>query len=107
MSAAGFLVMRRDGVLWGVANAAVGALTRHLGGGFRIAVGTAELAVDEIVGVVPELAVKPLAPVVRRFWPEAAGGLAIHAGGPLVVVDPRRPPRALSARPIQEQEGDE
>jgi len=32
---------------------------------------------------------------VRRFWPDVAGGLAVHAEAPLVIVDPQRPPRAL------------
>ena len=90
----GYLLMRRDGALWGVANAAVESLTRG-DGGFRVGVGAGELCIDEIVGVVAELPVRPMAAALRRFWPEAAGGLAVHAEQPLVVVDPQRPPRSL------------
>ena len=90
----GFLLVRRDGVLWGVSNGAVEGLSRH-GAQLRLAVGGAALGVDEVVGVVPELAVWPVSGALRRFWPEVAGGLAVHAEAPLVIVDPLRPPRAL------------
>lgn len=90
----GYLLARRDGVLWGVSNGAVEGLSRH-GTRYRLAVGGAELGVDEVVGVVPELAVWPVTGAVRRFWPDVAGGLAVHAGAPLLIVDPARPPRAL------------
>lgn len=90
----GFLLVRRDGVLWGVSNGAVERLSRD-GVRYRLAVGGADLGVDEVVGVVPELAVWPVASAVRRFWPDVAGGLAVHAEAPLLIVDPLRPPRAL------------
>jgi hypothetical protein len=90
----GFLLVRRDGVLWGVANGAVEGLSR-LGARYRLAVGGTELGVDEVVGVVPELAVWPVAGALLRFWPDVAGGLAVHAEAPLLIIDPRRPPRAL------------
>jgi hypothetical protein len=90
----GYLLVRRDGVLWGVSNGAVEGLSRN-GAQLRIAVGGATLGVDEVVGVVPELAVWPVTGAMRRFWPDVAGGLAVHADAPLVIVDPRRPPRAL------------
>jgi hypothetical protein len=90
----GYLLVRRDGVLWGVSNGAVEGLTRH-GARYRLAVGGAALGVDEVVGVVPELDIWPVAGALRRFWPDAAGGLAVHAEAPLLIVDPRQPPRAL------------
>jgi hypothetical protein len=108
MEKGGYLLMRHGGALWGVENAAVVSLTRggdrgERRGGFLVAVGTgepaADLWIDEIVGVVAELAVRPLTAALRRFWPEAAGGLAVHAEMPLVVVDPRRPPRVLRGAP--------
>ena len=109
----GYLLMRHGGALWGVENAAVVSLTRGRGEGagrFLVAVGglgdegepAADLWIDEIVGVVAELAVRPLTAVLRRFWPDAAdaaGGLAVHAQMPLVVVDPQRPPRVLRGAP--------
>jgi hypothetical protein len=91
---AGFLLVRRDGVLWGVSNGAVEGLSRH-GAQFRLSVGGEELGVDEVVGVVAELAVWPVTGALRRFWPDAAGGLAVHAEAPLLIVDPAQPPRAL------------
>jgi len=100
----GYLLMRHGGALWGVENAAVVSLTRGGDrgggrGGFLVAVEAADLWIDEIVGVVAELAVRPLTAALCRFWPEAAGGLAVHAEMPLVVVDPRRPPRVLRGAP--------
>jgi hypothetical protein len=90
----GWLLVRHGGALFGVDNEAVESLARGRGG-FLLGLGDGELAVDEIIGVVAELAVHPVTAALRRFWPEAADGLAVHAAVPLVVVDPRRPPRAM------------
>jgi hypothetical protein len=90
----GYLLLRRAGGLWGIANAAVLGLSRR-GGGFAVTVDGGALMADEILGVVEELGIRPAAPVVRRFWPETAAGIAMHGEVPLVVVDPCRPPRAL------------
>lgn len=94
--ARGFLLLRRAGGVWGIANAAVEGLARQ-GGGYRIAVAAGAIAADEILGVVADLQVRPAAPVIRRFWPETPAGVAVHGELPLVVVDPRRPPAALLA----------
>jgi hypothetical protein len=93
----GYLLLRRAGGLFGVASRAVRGLTRS-GGAFRIEVeaGVPDLLADEVVGVVEALDIRPVAPLVRRFWPEPADGWAVHGGSPVVVVDPRRPPRALA-----------
>lgn len=99
----GYLVVRRDGVLWGVSNGAVEGVTRR-GASFRLAIGGAQLGVDEVVGVVPELEVWPITGALLRFWPEMAGGLAVHAQGPLVIVDPRRLPQALRLQDSSEGE---
>lgn len=99
----GYLVVRRNGVLWGVSNGAVQGLTRR-GSCYHLAIGGAQLGVDEVVGVVPELEVWPVAGALRRFWPEMAGGLAMHAQGPLVIVDPRQPPQALRLQDSSEGE---
>jgi hypothetical protein len=97
--AQGFLLLRRGGGLWGIANTAVDGLARQ-GGDYRITIGGSgggDLVADEILGVVEDLRVWPLAPAVCRFWPEPAAGFAVHGREPLVVVDPRRLPAALSA----------
>jgi hypothetical protein len=47
---------------------------------------------------VDDLRVRPLAPALRRYWPEVsagAAGVAVHGEQPLVVVDPQRPPQLL------------
>jgi hypothetical protein len=101
--ARGFLLLRRGGSLWGIANAAVDGLARQ-GVDYRITIGGSggsDLVADEILGVVEDLRVWPLAPAVSRFWPEPAAGLALHGREPVVVVDPGRPPAALRS-----EEGD-
>lgn len=113
--ARGFLLLRRGGNLWGIANAAVDGLGRQ-GTDYRITiaggaggVGSAGgvLRADEILGVVEELRIWPLAPVVRRFWPQPAAGLAVHGSEPVVMVDPGRLPRALAAEGAAGRPGDE
>jgi hypothetical protein len=100
----GFLILRRGGVLWGIDNAAVAGLTRRQDPRYRISIGMDSdgvgraLAADDILCVVEGLRVWPLAPAVRRFWPgDCAGvsGMAVHGEQPLLVVDPRQPPRRL------------
>ena len=104
--ARGFLLLRRGGNLWGIANAAVDGLGRQ-GGDYRIAVAGGALRADEILGVVEELRVWPLAPAVRRFWPQPAAGLAVHGSEPVVMVDPGRLPQALCAEGAAQWPGDE
>ena len=93
---AGFLLLRRQGGLWGIDSGAVAGLARR-GGRFRVQVAGGVLEADEIVGVIAALAVHPLGALLRRFWPDAAAGWAIHDSAPVVVVDPRFPPRALTS----------
>jgi hypothetical protein len=97
----GFLILRRDGVLWGIDNAAVAGLTRR-SDRFRIDIANGQagraLSADDILCVVEGLRVWPLAPAVQRFCPGLAGGVAgmsVHGEQPLLVVDPRQPPRLL------------
>jgi hypothetical protein len=103
VSSRGYLLMRRGGGLWGITNGAVLGLARR-NGSFEVTVAGFALVADEILGVVEHLAIQPAAPAVRRFWPEASAGLAMHGLVPLVVVDPDRPPRAL--RPDSVEPGD-
>jgi hypothetical protein len=111
----GYLLLRRLGGLFGVASAKVLALSRR-GAFYRVEIAPIAhvadtpagaggvLLADEVVGVVADLDVRPLAPLVRRFWPEPAAGWAIHAGDPVVVVDPCRPPRALAEGDVPDGE---
>ena len=98
----GYLLLRRGGVLWGIDNAVVTGLTRQ-GDSFRVSLGDAALAADEVLCVVDGLRILPAAGL-RRFWPAvgaSVAGLAVHGEQPLVVVDPQRPPGML-----REEEGD-
>ena len=101
----GYLLLRRGGACYGVASGEVERLARR-DGGYRLEVAGRALAADEVLGVVGDLAVRPLASVLRRFWPEAAGGWAVSGRLPVVVVDPRRPPRALEVEEGELADGD-
>jgi hypothetical protein len=90
----GFLLLRRDGATWALPHPAVRGLAR-CGGGFEVRLDGGTLAADELLGVAAELLCHPAGAVLRRFWPEAAHGLAVHGGRPLVLIDPAAPPRAL------------
>jgi hypothetical protein len=92
----GFLVLRRDGATWAVAHPEVLGLARR-GGGFEVTVAAGTLAADEVLGVTAELRCHPAGRVLRRFWPEAAQGLAVHGELPVVLIDPQAPPRSLMA----------
>jgi hypothetical protein len=90
----GFLVLRRGGATWAVAQPAVQGLARR-GAGYEVKVAAGALTADEVLGVTTDLLVHPAGGVLRRFWPEAACGLAVHDALPLVLIDPLAPPRSL------------
>lgn len=103
MSSTRLLLLRHEGVLWGVAQSAVSVVERpeDHGGGYRLRVGGEggqELLADEVVGVIENVAIHPAGGVMATFWTEPAGGLALHGETPLVVVDPERPPSFLRPR---------
>ena len=90
------LLIRRDGILWGLAESAVHSVGRPDDrAGYRLRVGEQELEADEVVGVVDGVRIHPSGGVMSRFWSEPAGGLAVHGDTPLVVVDPQHPPSFL------------
>ncbi len=104
MSGAGYLLLRRDGGLFGVASADVLGLSRR-GPDYRVEVSSlagagSGLLADEVLGV-EKLDVRPLGRLVRRYWPEAAGGWAVHAGAPVIVVDPLRPPLVCAEKQLE------
>jgi len=101
----GFLVLRGGGAAWAVAQREVRGLARRRGGGYEGTVAAGVLAADEVLGVAAELRCLPAGLVLRRFWPEAARGLAVHGELPLVLIDPLAPPRAL--RPVREGGSDQ
>lgn len=94
MSRQGYLLLRRGGGLFGVANADVVGLSRR-GALYRIEIRRGRLLADEVVGVVEDLDVRPMTPIARLYWAEPVSGWAVHAGAPVVVVDSARLPHAL------------
>jgi hypothetical protein len=94
----GFLVVRRGGATWAVAHQEVRGLARR-GAGFEVTVAVGALTADEVLGVTADLRLHPAGGVLRRFWPEAARGLAVHGTLPLVLIDALAPPRSLLAEP--------
>lgn len=96
--ARGYLLLRRAGGLWGIANSTVEGLAVEEGG-YKISAGGEALFADEILGVVADLRVHPPSSVLRRFWSEAWSeaitGLAVYGRVPVVMVDPRQPPDIL------------
>jgi hypothetical protein len=101
----GYLLLRRGGGIWGIANDQVTSLGREERGGddhsrsagaaYRVGTDAAPLAADEILGVAADLAVFPPARAVARWWPAGSNGCAVWGGLPVVMVDARRPPLAL------------
>lgn len=92
---AGFLLLRQAGGCWGVAGASVRAVER-VGDGFVVKLEHGGVVAEEVLGMVENLVVLPLVLAAGGDWPAGAIGVAVHDGQPLVVVDSRRPPRALA-----------
>ena len=92
----GWVVLEHDGRLWGVAGTAVERLERRAAV-LRLTVTGGVLAADRVLAVVPELAVVPPPAALSRYWNEAAAGMAVFGGRPVLVIDAERPPRALLA----------
>lgn len=90
----GFLIVRRSGALWGLNADQVATIERRdaaarEGGGGALEVrfaGGRRLAVDAVVILAAELAVRPLSARLRHFLPAGAAGLALLAGEPLVLL---------------------
>ncbi len=94
MSRTGYLLLRRGGGVWALPEDAV-ASVRAGRGGVTVATRHGEIAADEVLAVDRGLAVRRPGALVGRLWPERCAGLAVHAGAPVVVIDPAAPPPAL------------
>ncbi len=105
---AGYLVIERDGRLWAVAGSSVrrlarfgeegvddGGTERARDGSLHLTVAGGDLTAHRVLAMVPDLEVTPVPGSLLRFWPEAATGLAVYDGRPLVVIDPQHPPAQL------------
>jgi hypothetical protein len=94
MSGSCYLLLRRGGGTWALPESSVGAI-RGCPTGFTVAAGSVELLADEVLGVARDLTVRAPGPLLERLWPTRCTGLAVHAGTPVVVIDPDSPPPAL------------
>ena len=94
---AGFLVVRRDGALWGLpadlvatierTGAAAAAPPGMAGGALEVRFADGRrLQVDAVLTLAGELAPRPLSARLRHLLPPGAAGLAMLAGEPLVVM---------------------
>jgi hypothetical protein len=88
------LVVRRGGSTWGLPEAGVRGVARDAGG-LRIHATGGSLIADDVVGLARGLEVRAAGAVIRALWGERCVGLALHAGVPMVVIDPEDPPRSL------------
>lgn len=88
----GFLIVRRDGALWGLpaeqvsAIEKVGSVEPATSGLDLLLAGGGRLAVESVVTLAGDLAVQPLSDRLRRFLPAGSSGLAMHAGEPIVLM---------------------
>ena len=93
----GFLVVRRGGTLWGLPADQVSGIQRTetvekpevpaTGGGIELRLaGGGRLAVDAVLTLAAELAVRPLSARLRPHLPAGSAGLALLAGEPLVLM---------------------
>ncbi|MEW6338698.1 MAG: hypothetical protein ACOY3Y_06020 [Acidobacteriota bacterium] len=94
MSGAGLLLLRGGGCLWGVPDEEVERLEGERDR-VTLRLRRGSLIAEAVLGVARAVRIHPAGASLRRFWPEPCGGLAVHDGRPLVVVDVARPPRAL------------
>ncbi len=89
-----WLILRSGGCLWGVPGADARVIRDALG--VHVLLGDSCLHGDEILTLDRRLQVRPAGPVVRSMLPRGCSGLALSEYGPLLVVDPARPPEALA-----------
>jgi hypothetical protein len=100
----GFLVVRRDGALWGLpadevaaierlgaapatpaAATGTGAETMSRGYELRLTHG-GTVAVDAVLTLAGDVRIQPLSSRLRRFLPQGSCGLAMLAGEPMVLL---------------------
>lgn len=105
MSQPSYLLFHHGGGLWGIDSgrvARIGAEGKALSveltpGADPVVAGPLALAADRVEGVVAGLAVRPMSPALRAFWPEAASGIALYGGRPVILLDPLHLPLPLVA----------
>jgi hypothetical protein len=84
-----WVVVRRAGALWGLRASSVAGVE---GGGGRLRIRLAaggELEAEAVVGLADRLEVRRTPSAARRLLPDGVGGLALHRGQPLLILDER------------------
>ena len=94
MNRGDYLLLRRDGALWGVPNAGVTAVRRGAGG-VLVETCSGSLVADEAVAVTEGLEVHRSGALLRRLAGAGTEGLAVYRGLCVAIVDPAHPPEAL------------
>lgn len=88
----GWLLLRRDGSLWGLRRSALATLCS----GSRLELRDGRrLAADEVLGLTAALEPHDLPRCARRFGALGVAGLALFEGEPVLLVDPAAPPPCL------------
>jgi hypothetical protein len=91
-----FLLVDRGGAGWAVASSAVRRI-RQAGGTIVLELPGGEVAADRVTGLA-WLSPQPPGEVLSKKWPVHCAGIALSVHGPVVVVDPQRPPDVLRWR---------
>lgn len=91
----GFLIVRRDGALWGLPAGQVSSIEKververaepATSGLDLLLADGGRLAVESVLTLAADLAVQPLSARLRRFLPAGSTGLAMLAGEPIVLM---------------------
>ena len=88
----GFLIVRRDGALWGLPAGQVSGIERveraepATSGLDLLLADGGRLAVESVLTLAADLAVQPLSARLRHFLPAGSTGLAMLAGEPIVLM---------------------
>ena len=88
----GFLIVRRDGALWGLPAGQVSGIERveraesATSGLDLLLADGGRLGVESVLTLAADLAVQPLSARLRRFLPAGSTGLAMLAGEPIVLM---------------------
>lgn len=97
-----WLLVRREGGLWGVCRGALSEIKRAPSSGERPALepprialaGGGEILADEILTIVSELQERPIPRGAEPFLGARYRGLAVWHDEPVVLLDPKAPPPA-------------
>lgn len=105
MSGGRYLILRREGRLWGVPEDAVSHVERTTSG-VTVATSLTVLGADEVLGVRGLTDPRAVGALAARFIHERYAGFAVLDGEPVILVDELDPPRSLLPNPALSGAGD-